>query len=161
MEASSPEIAAARAVVVFALERFIRERSNWIITLGVIVSLLFVFGVVQSDGFGAIFIGLLALVAITVTATLYITRKVVIGGIRRVGGGRDYPRIRPIVERHINDVERAQGNLKFDTTGLFRLAWMARRPARLQEHVRSTAATLAQAAPRVVADVRRELDARY
>lgn len=157
MDASSPEFIAARAVATFALERFIRERSNWIVTLASVITLLLFVGAWQSDGLGAVVLGLFTLVAASVTATLFVVRWTVVRGIRRVGGGRDYARVKPIVERHIDDVERAQGSLKFDNTGLFKLLWKVRRPGALKQHVQTTANTLVQAAPRVVDDVRREL----
>lgn len=157
MDASSPEFIAARAVSVFMLDRFIRERSNWIVTLATVITALLLVGAIRSDGIGAVILGLFTLVAASVTATLFAVRWTVLRGVRRVGGGRDYPRLKPIVERHVEEVERAQGALKFDNTGLFKLAWKARRPAALKEHVQTTAATLAKAAPRVMEDVRREL----
>ena len=99
-------------------------------------------------------------VAGSIALTLFAVRAAVVRVVRRIGGGPDYARIRPIVERRMADVQRARGAIPLERIGLLRLAWMARRPAALQQHVRETAATVVRTIPDVVADVRRELPRR-
>lgn len=158
MDPSSPEFVAGRVVAVFALERFIRERSSFFVWGAAIVAVVLWVGAIVSDGFGAVIVGLFALTATTVAVTLYVVQRVVIRGVRRVGGGRDYERLRPLVARRFDEVEKARGALPVDTIGVLRLAWMARRPKALRDHVQQTAQTVARTIPEVVNDVRRELN---
>jgi len=157
VDLSSPELVAGRAVAVFSLERLIRARTSWLLWGAVGITAIFAFGATRSSGVGAVVVGLFALVAAAVSLTLFVVRSLVLRALRRVGGGRDYPRLRPIVERHVSEVERARGAVPVNTFGVVRLAWMARRPAELNEHIRATASVIAKTAPGVVADVRREL----
>lgn len=157
IDSSSPEFVASRVVAVFALERFIRARSAFFVWGAAAIAAVFVVGAIASDGFGAFVLGLFALVALSVFATLWVTRSVVLRGVRRVGGGRDYERLRPLVAKRIAAVEDARGALPLDTSATLRLLWKARRPRDLREHVRQTAQTVMQTIPEVVADVRREL----
>jgi hypothetical protein len=92
-----------------------------------------------------------------VAATLFAVRSAVLRVLRRVGGGPDYAQLRPIVQRRMDDVQRASNVIPFERSGVLRLAWMARRPAVLQEHIRETAAVVVRTIPEVVADVRGEL----
>jgi hypothetical protein len=101
---------------------------------------------------------LFALVATSVAATLFTVRAVVVRGIRRVGGGRNYERLRPIVAKRFDAVQSARGAIPVDKIGLLRLAWIARRPKALRDHLREIADTMMRTAPEVVADVRRELE---
>jgi len=154
---NSAEFTAARVVAVFVLERFIRARTALVLWGAAVIAALLWFGAIASDGIGAVFVGLFALVATTVAATLFAARAVVLRAIRRVGGGRDYARLQPLVARRVADVEKARGVIPLDGIHPIRLAWMARRPRVLAEQVREAAATVATAVPEVVADVRREL----
>ncbi len=157
MDTSSPEFVAGRVVAVVAIERFIRARTAFVVWAVAVIAVLLIVGTVVSDGIGAIFVGLAALVASAVAATLFAVRGAVLRGLRRIGGGPDYPRLRPIVERRMDAVQRAGAVITLDPPGALRLAWLARRPAALQQHVRETAATVARTIPEVVNDVRREL----
>lgn len=157
MDLSSPEFVAGRAVAVFAIERLIRERTALIVWSVAVIAGLLIIGTVVSDGFGAVVLGAVALVAVAVAGTLFVVRAGVLRVVRRIGGGPDYPRMRPIVERRIAQVEQARAVIPLEPVGAIRLAWMARRPARLQQHVREAAATVARTIPEVVDDVRREL----
>jgi len=157
MDLSSPQFVAGRAVAVFAMERFIRDRTALLLWAVALLAVALIVGTVVSDGLGAILLGLAALVAAAVAATLFAVRAAVLRGLRHVGGGPDYPRLRPIVERRMAEVERATAIIPLEPMGAIRLAWMARRPADLQQHVRKTAATVVRTIPEVVEDVRREL----
>jgi hypothetical protein len=159
METTAPEVVAARAFAVVMLERLIRDRTAPFVWVAVGVAALLFVGAAVSDGVGAVIVGLFALVAATIAATLFIVRGAVLRVVRRVAGGRDYERARPVIDRHIAEVERARGALPLDTFGMTRVLWMARRPAGLRAHVQDTATTLARAFPSVVADVRHELNA--
>jgi hypothetical protein len=158
MDPSSPEFVAGRVVAVFALERFIHERTSLIWWATAVIAALLWIGAVMSDGFGAVIVALFALVATSVAATLFTVRAVVVRGIRRVGGGRNYERLRPIVAKRFDAVQSARGAIPVDKIGLLRLAWIARRPKALRDHLREIADTMMRTAPEVVADVRRELE---
>lgn len=158
VDPSSPEFVAGRVVAVFALERFIRERSSFFVWGAAAIAVLLWVGAIASAGLGAIVVGLFALVATSVAATLYVVQRVVLRGVRRVGGGPNYERLRPIVKRRIEAVESARGAIPMDTFGVVKMAWMARRPKALRDHVRQTADTVMRTVPEVVADVRRELE---
>lgn len=145
-------------MAVVALERFIRARSAFFVWGAAVIAAVLVLGAMASDGFGAVVVGLFALVALAVTATLFTVRNVVLRGVRRVGGGRDYARLKPLVEKRMDAVEHARTVIPLDPPSALRLMWMARRPADLREHVRKTAETVAHTIPEVVADVRRELN---
>lgn len=157
MDTTSPEFVAGRIVAVVALERFIRARSAFFVWGAAVIAVLLVVGAVAADGFAAVVVGLLALVATAVFATLFVVRKLVLRGVRRVGGGPDYERLKPLVEKRMAQVEHARTVIPLDPPSALRLAWMARRPAALRDHVRQTAETVAHTIPEVVADVRREL----
>jgi hypothetical protein len=159
MDLSSPEFVAGRVVATFALERLIRARTAFVLWAAVAIAAFLVVGAVVSDGIGAVLVGVAALVAAAVAVTLWIVRGAVLRGVRRVGGGPDYTRLRPIVERHMDEVERARTAIPLDPPSTLRLLWMARRPRELQEHVRQTATTVTRTLPAVVADVRAELAA--
>ena len=157
MDLSSPEFVAGRAVAVFALERLIRARTSFLLWAAVVIAAVLVIGAVVSSGIGAVLVGLAALVATVVAATLWFVRGAVLRGVRRVGGGPDYARLRPIVARRMAQVEKARSVISLDPPSTLRLLWMARRPAALQEEVRQTAQTVERTIPEVVADVRAEL----
>jgi hypothetical protein len=157
MDLSSPEFVAGRVVATFALERLIRARSAFVLWAAVVITAVLVVGAVVSDGIGAVLIGLLALVAAAIALTLWFVRGVVLRGVRRVGGGPDYARLRPLVARRMAEVENAHAVIPLDAPSTLRLLWMARRPRDLQEHVRHTAQTVVRTIPEVVADVRGEL----
>ena len=157
MDIASPEVVAGRAVAVYAIERSIRRRTAFVVWSAAAVAAVLVVGAVMSSGLGAVLVGLAALIAGSIAATLFAIRAALLRVVRRVGGGPDYARIRPIIERRMADVQRTREVIPFERSGLVRLAWMARRPAALQQHVRDTAATVARAIPEVVAEVRREL----
>ncbi len=157
MDISSPEFVAGRAVAVFAVERLIRDRTAlpvWVVTAG---AGILVVGSVLSDGLGAVLLGLLAVAAGAVAATLFAVRAVVLRIVRRLAGGPDFERVRPVIERHMAEVERARSVLPLDPPGVIRLAWLARRPADLRAHVQTMATAVARTIPLVVAEVRREL----
>ncbi len=158
MDPNSAEVTAARVVAVYALERFIRERSSFWVWGSAAVALILWIGAFLSHGFGAIVVSLFALVATTVAATLYVVRRVVLRGVRKVGGGPNYERLRPLVAKRIAAVEDARGTIPTGTPGIIRMIWMARRPKALRDHVRDTAQTVVKTIPEVVADVRRELE---
>ena len=63
-----------------------------------------------------------------------------------------------MVARRYDAIQRASGAIPMERMGLLRLAWMARRPKALADHVRDTAQTFVRTVPEVVADVRRELE---
>lgn len=157
MDISAPEIVAARAVAVFAIERLIRGRTALFVWAVAGVAVLLVVGSVVSDGVGAVILGLLGLVAGVAAATMFAIRAAVLRVMRRIAGGPDFARVRPVVERHMAEVERARDVLPLDPPGVIRLAWLARRPADLRAHIQETAATVARTIPLVVADVRQEL----
>ncbi len=157
MDPSSPEVVAGRAVAVYALERFIHARSAIFCWGAAAIAALLWVGTFASGGLGAVVVGLFALVATTVAGTLFVTRNVVVRAVRRVGGGRDYARLRPIVARRMAQVEHARTIIPLDPPSALRLAWMVRRPKVLRAHVREVAATVAHTIPEVVDDVRREL----
>ena len=157
MDTSSPEFVAGRVVAVVAIERLIRSRTAFVVWPAAAIAMFLIVGAVLSHGVGAVLVGLAALVACAVAATLFTVRAAVLRVLRRVGGGPDYPRLRPIVERRMDDVQRASTAIPLERSGLLRLAWMARRPAVLQQHVRETAAVVVRTIPEVVADVRGEL----
>lgn len=154
----SAEVIAARGVVVFIIEAAVRARTAFIVWAAALIAAIFVIGAVKSDGIGAFIVGVLALVAATVAVTLFGARAALLRALRRYGGGRDYPRVKPIIERHLDSVQRARASVPKDRFGFARLIWMARRPAKLGEYVRETGRELANAIPDVVADVRRELN---
>lgn len=154
---NAAEFTAARVVAVFVLERFIRARTALVLWGFAAIAIVLWIGTVASHGIGAVFVGLFALVATTIAVTLFAARALVLRAIRRVGGGRHYARLRPVVARRVADVERAHSVIPLDGVGPLRLAWMARRPRLLAEQVREAAATVATTIPEVVADVRREL----
>lgn len=157
VDPSSPEFVAGRVVAVFALERLIRERSSFFVWGAALIAAVLWAGSIASDGLGAVIVGLFALVATTVAATLFVVQRVVIRGVRRVGGGANYERLRPLIARRFDEVEKARGAVPVDTFGVIKLAWMARRPKALRDHVQLTAQTVVKTIPEVVADVRREL----
>jgi hypothetical protein len=157
MDASSPEVVAARAVAVVALERLIRERTALLVWSVAAVAIVLVVGSVASAGLGAVVLGVLAMIAGVVAATLFAVRAAVLRVVRRIAGGSNFARVRPVVERHMAEVERAGAVVSLDPPGLLRLFWLARRPADLRAHIQRTAATVARTIPLVVADVRREL----
>ncbi|MEY2470870.1 MAG: hypothetical protein QOK28_199 [Actinomycetota bacterium] len=159
MDLSSAEFVAGRVVATFALERLIRARTAFALWTAVVITAILVVGAVVSDGVGAVVIGLVALVAAAITATLWFVRAGVLRALRRVGGGPDYARLRPIVERRMSAVNKSREVITLNPQGALRLAWMARRPAALQDHLRDTAQTVAHTIPEVVADVRAELAA--
>ncbi|HUR76628.1 MAG TPA: hypothetical protein VMZ22_01675 [Acidimicrobiales bacterium] len=157
MDLSSPEVVAARAVAVVAIERLLRARTAPLLWLVTALAALLVAAAVFSDGLGAVVLGAGAVVATAVASTLFLVRAVVLRGLRRVAGGPDYVRVRPIVERRMAEVERAGAVIPLDSGGILRLAWLARRPRDLQDHVRQTGTTITRVIPEVVADIRREL----
>ncbi|MBA2608211.1 MAG: hypothetical protein H0U92_04700 [Actinobacteria bacterium] len=157
MDLSSPELVAGRAVAVFALERIIRDRTAFFVWSAAVITAVLIVGTIASDGVGALVVGAFALIAAAVTFTLFAVRAAVLRALRLIGGGRDYVRMRPIVERHMSEVQRGCAAIPTDRMGVVRLAWMARRPAALQQHVRETATAVARTIPEVVADVRTEL----
>jgi hypothetical protein len=157
VDVSSAEVVAARAVAVVMLERVIRERTAIFVWGAVAIAVILVVGTVVSDGIGAVILGLFALVAAVIAATLFVVRATVVRVVRRVAGGPDFTRARPVIERHLAEVERARGGVPLDAIGVARLVWMARRPADLRAHVQDVATTLTRTFPLVVADVRREL----
>jgi hypothetical protein len=154
---TSPEVVAARAVAVVMLERVVRARTAPLLWGAAGVAAILVVGAVLSDGIGAVIVGLFALVAAVVALTMFFVRRVVLRVMGRVAGGREFARARPIVERHIDEVERARGALPTDAFAVARLLWMARHPSALGAHVRDVATTLARSYPSVVTEVRREL----
>lgn len=157
IDTTSPEFVAGRVVAVIALEKLILARTALFVWGAAVIAAVLVIGAVASDGFGAVVVGLFALVAVSVAVTLFAVRHVVLRGVRRVGGGRDYARLRPLVERRVRETAQARSVVALDTPGALRLVWMARRPAALRDHVRKTAETVVLTIPEVVADVRREL----
>lgn len=157
MGPSSPEFTAGRVVAVFALERLIRERTALFVWGATAIAAIFWVGAVASDGLGAVFVGALAVVATAVAATLFVVRRVVVGALRRLGGGPDYARLRPIVARRMAEVDEARNVLPLSPPGALRLVWMARRPAALRDHIRATGQSISRTIPGVVADVRRKL----
>lgn len=157
MDPSSPEFVAGRVVATFAFERFIRERSAPFVWGASIIAALLVVATVVSDGLSAVLLGLLALAAVSVAVTLWAVRTVVTRAVRRVGGGRDYPRLRPLVAKRMDEIEQVRSVIPLDPPGMVRFAWMARRPRDLSEHLRRAAQTAVRTMPEVVADVRREL----
>ena len=159
MNVSAPEVIAARAVAVVAIERLVRERTSLLLWGAVGVAVILLVGAVVSDGIGAVVLGLFTLVAGVIAATLFVVRAAVLRIVRRVAGGREFDRVRPIIDRHMSAVERARGGIPLDSLGVVRLLWMARRPAALRAHVQDVATTLTKTFPLVVADVRRELSA--
>jgi hypothetical protein len=161
MDTSSPEVVAARAVAVFTIERLVRDRTAIFVWAAAAVAGILVVGSIVSDGFGAVIFGVLAVVAGAVTAALFAVRAAVLRIVRRIAGGPDFARVRPVIERHMANVEDARGLVPLDAPSVIRLAWLARRPADLRAHVQQMAATVARAIPLVVADVRRELAARH
>ena len=86
MDTSSPELVAGRAVAVFTLERFIRERSTWVLVLAGAITAAFIAGAILSDGFGAVVLALFGAIAATATLTMFVVRSVVLS--RRATGGR-------------------------------------------------------------------------
>jgi hypothetical protein len=160
MDTSSPEVVAARAVAVFTIERVIRDRTAIVVWAAAAVAVILVVGSVVSDGVGAVLLGVLALLAGAVTATLFAVRAVVLRLVRRIAGGPEFARVRPVIERHMANVEDARGLVPLDAPSVIRLAWLARRPADLRAQVQQTAATVTRTIPVVVADVRRELASR-
>ena len=140
-----------------ALERLIRDRTALPMWTVAGLAVVLVVGTIVSDGAGAVILGLLALVAVVVALTLFAIRAVVLRIVRRVAGGPDFARARPVVERHMAEIERAGAVLPLDAPGIIRLAWLARRPADLRTHVQQTAATVARTLPLVTAEIRREL----
>lgn len=158
VDATSAEFVAGRVVAVFALERFVRERAAFWVWGSTAIALVLWVGAVASNGFGAVVVALFALMATTVAVTLWAVRNVVVRGVRRVGGGPNYERLRPLVAKRFADVERAHGAIPTDNIGLLKLAWMARRPKQLGEHVRETAQIVVRTIPEAVNDVRRELE---
>jgi hypothetical protein len=161
VDISSPEVTAGRAIAVVAIEQLIRTRTALVVWCAAVIAGLLVVGAVVSDGLGAVLVGIAALVAASVAVTLFAIRAVVLRALRRFGGGPDFARVRPIVERHLAEDNRARG-VVFDRPGAARLAWrVARRPGALQDEVRETASVLARTAPNVVAEVRGELQYRH
>jgi len=159
MDTSSPEFVAGRVVAVVVIERLIRARTAFVVWSVAAVALVLVIGTVINDGIGAIFVGLMALIASSVALTLFAVRAAVLRGLRRVGGGRDYARLRPIAEQRLDELRRAGTVIPLDPPSALRLAWLARRPAALQQQVREAATSVVRTIPEVVADVRRELAA--
>lgn len=159
MDTSSAEVVAARAVAVVAIERLIRGRTAFLVWSVAGLAVILAIGSIVSDGLGALLLGLLAVVAGAVAATLFAIRAAVLRILRRVAGGPDFARARPVIERHMAEVEGARAAVPLDAPGVVRLLWLARRPADLRAHVQRMAATVARALPLVVADVRHELAA--
>lgn len=159
MRPTSPEVTAARVVGVFVLERFIRARSALVLWGAAVIAVVLWVGAFASAGFGAVVVGLFALAATAVAATLFATRALVLRAIRRVGGGPHYAQLRPLVARRVEEAERARTVIPLDRAGALRLMWTARRPRLLKEQIQEAANTVARAAPEVVNDVRRELGA--
>jgi hypothetical protein len=159
VDVSSAEFVAGRVVATFALERLIRARTAFVLWAAVVITAVLVIGAVASDGVGAVVVGLVALVAAAITATLWFVRSTVVRALRRIGGGPDYARLRPIVERRMSEVNKSREVITLNPQGALRLAWTARRPAALQEQLRNTAQTVVRTIPEVVADVRAELAA--
>lgn len=157
MDPSSPEFVAGRAVAVFALERLIRDRTAVVVWGVAAIAVALVIGTIASEGLGAVLVGVAAVVAVAVSVTLFTVRAAMLRGLRRFGGGPDYPRLRPIVERRMAEVQRSREIISLDRPGLIRLVWKARHPAALQQHVRRVADNVVRTIPEVVADVRREL----
>jgi hypothetical protein len=110
-----------------------------------------------SDGLGAVLLGLFAIVAGAVAATLFAVRALVLRLLRRIAGGPDFARARPVIERHMAEVGRAGAVVPLDAPGVARLLWLARRPADLRAQVQQMATSVSRAVPLVVADVRQEL----
>jgi hypothetical protein len=158
MDVSSPEIVAARALAAVTIERLVRDRTAILVWSAAAIAAILVVGAFLSHGIGAVIVGLFALVASVVAATLFAVRAAALRVLRRVTGGPDFARTRPIVERHLAELERARGALPLDSMGVVRLMWLARRPAALRAHVQDTASTLVRTFPVVVAEVRRELN---
>jgi hypothetical protein len=157
MDVSSPEFVAGRTVAVFALERFVRARTAFVVWSAAAITALLVLGAIASYGVGAFVVGVFAVIAAVITMTLFAIRAAVLRGLRVIGGGADYARLRPIVRKHLADVQTTRGTIPVDRLGLVRLAWMARRPEDLQQHVRHTVNTVSRAVPDVVSEVRTEL----
>lgn len=156
----SAEVVAARALGVMLVESQLRARTQPVLLAAFVVAVLGIVAALLLGGLLGVLIGLLSFVLLMVTAVASAVRSVTLAGVRRVAGGADYNIAKPILERHMAELNSHRDNLPLGKLGLLRLLSMTRRPAVLQAHVREAGEAVSKSVPGLLTELSTALSSR-
>ncbi len=151
------KVLAVRVAGEMVVESSIRSRTTPVGVAVIVVAVLVMVAAVVVGGIAAVLLAFVSLLLLGAAAMAFVVRAVTLAAVRRFIGGRQYSLARPIVSRHVAQLQKHGRALPVSPVGVLRLLALTRRPAELQAQVVASGEAIAQMAPQLTAELREAL----